>query len=284
MLPDDQWFTEICVEGGSAFSLKLKSKLHEEKTPYQTIAIYDTETFGHLMIIDGCTMVSQRENFIYHEMMSHPALFTHDNPENVVIIGGGDCGTLREVLRHDKVKSATQIELDERVPRLAEQYFPELCEANNDSRAHFYFGDGIRWMQQAPANSIDIIIIDSTDPVGPAEGLFTESFYRDCYQALRKGGIIVQQSESPLFHLDIIKAMRHSMRAAGFSTTRTLQFYQCIYPSGWWSCTLAGKDRNLDELREHDINNRNFESHYYNVDIHRAAGVLPEFVRTSLND
>ena len=149
MLPDDQWFTEICEEGGSAFSLKLKSKLHQEKTPYQTIAIYDTETFGHLMIIDGCTMVSQRENFVYHEMMSHPALFTHDNPENVVIIGGGDCGTLREVLRHDKVKSATQIEIDERVTRLAEQYFPELCDANNDSRAHFYFGDGIRWMQQA---------------------------------------------------------------------------------------------------------------------------------------
>jgi len=284
MLPDDQWFTEICQEGGSAFSLKLKSRLHEEKTPYQTIAIYDTETFGHLMVIDGCTMVSQRENFVYHEMMSHPALFTHDNPENVVIIGGGDCGTLREVLHHDKVKSATQIEIDERVTRLAEQYFPELCEANNDNRAHFYFGDGIRWMQQSPANSIDIIIIDSTDPIGPAEGLFTEAFYRDCYQALRSGGIIVQQSESPLYHLDIIKAMRRSMRAAGFGTTRTLQFFQCIYPSGWWSCTLAGKNRNLGEMREDDINNRRFATGYYNVDIHRAAGMLPEFARSVLDD
>jgi len=283
MLPNDQWFTEICQEGGSAFSLKLKSKLHEETTPYQTIAIYDTEAFGHLMVIDGCTMVSQRENFVYHEMMSHPALFTHDNPENVVIIGGGDCGTLREVLRHEKVKSTTQIEIDERVTRLAEQYFPELCEANNDSRAQFYFGDGIRWMQQAPANSIDIIIIDSTDPIGPAEGLFTEAFYRDCYHALRGGGIIVQQSESPLYHLDILKTMHQSMRAAGFSTTRTLQFFQCIYPSGWWSCTLAAKDRNLDEMREDDINNRGFETRYYNVEIHRAAGILPEFVRTGLS-
>ncbi len=284
MLPDDQWFTEICKEGGSAFSLKLKSKLHEEKTPHQIIAIYDTETFGHLMVINGCTMVSQRENFIYHEMMSHPALYTHDNPENVVIIGGGDCGTLREVLYHTEVKSVTQIEIDERVTRLAEQYFPELCEANIDSRALFYFGDGIQWMQQAPANSIDIIIIDSTDPVGPAEGLFTEAFYRDCYQALRRGGIIVQQSESPLYHLDNIKTMHQSMRAASFNATCTLQFFQCLYPSGWWSCTMAGKNNNLGEFREHDINIRNFETRYYNVDIHQAARVLPEFLRSNLND
>ncbi len=282
MLQEDQWFTEICEEGGSAFSLELKSKLHEERTPFQRIEIFDTQTFGHLMIIGGCTMVSQRENFIYHEMMSHPALFTHNRPENVVIIGGGDCGTLREVLQHAEVRKATQIEIDERVTRLAERYFPELCTSNHDPRAEFFFVDGIRWMQEAEADSLDIIIIDSTDPVGPAEGLFTEAFYEDCYRALRSGGIIVQQSESPLYHLELIKGMHQSMRSAGFDSSRTMQFSQCIYPTGWWSCTLAGKDCDLETFREADCNRRDFVTRYYNAAIHRAAGVLPEFVQVAL--
>ncbi|MFQ5489058.1 MAG: polyamine aminopropyltransferase, partial [Gammaproteobacteria bacterium] len=132
MTLDKGWFTEICEEGGSAFSLKIKGKLHEEQTPYQTIAIYETETFGNLMVIDGFVMLSSRDNFLYHEMLAHPALFTHDNPRRVLIIGGGDCGTLREVLQHQEVEEVWQVEIDERVTRLAERYFPELCAANDD--------------------------------------------------------------------------------------------------------------------------------------------------------
>src|SRR5207244_3082763 len=131
---DKTWFTEPMEKTGTAFSLKLGEKLHEEQTAYQKIEIYRTATFGHLMTIDGCTMVSTRDNFLYHEMMSHPALNSHPNPKNVVIVGGGDCGTLREVLKHKSVTSATQVEIDERVTRLAEKYFPELCEANGDKR------------------------------------------------------------------------------------------------------------------------------------------------------
>ncbi len=268
---NDQWFTEIAENTGSAFSLKIKSRLHVEQSPYQTIEIYDTATFGKLMVIDGCTMLSTRDNFIYHEMMSHPALYTHSKPEKVVIIGGGDCGTLQAVLQHAAVKQAWQIDIDERVTRLSEQYFPELCTANNDARANLYFGDGIQWIKDADAGSIDIIIVDSTDPVGPAEGLFTEAFFRDCLNALRADGIIVQQSESPLLHMHIITAMHASMRKAGFTHTRTLNFPQCIYPSGWWSCTMASKENTLDNIRLEDINNRPFETRYYNADIHTAA-------------
>jgi len=279
---NDQWFTEIAANNGTAFSLQIKDKLHEEHSLYQKIEIYDTETFGKLMVIDGCTMLSTRDNFIYHEMMSHPVLFTHDNPTNVVIIGGGDCGTLQAVLQHPEVGQAWQIDIDERVTRLSEQYFPELCTSNNDPRAQFYFGDGIQWIKEAKNNSIDIIIVDSTDPIGPAEGLFTEAFFRDCLRALRPDGIIVQQSESPLLHTDIITSMHQSMKQAGFKFTRTLNFPQCIYPSGWWSCTMASKENTLEEIRKKDINATSLKTKYYNEAIHKAAMALPEFMKDSI--
>ncbi len=131
-------------------------------------------------------MLTARDNFIYHEMLSHPALFSHPSPEHVVIIGGGDCGTLREVLKHDGVTRALQVEIDERVTRLAEEFFPELCASNSDPRAEFLFDDGIQWMKDADPGSVDVIIVDSTDPIGPAEGLFTEAFYRDCLPCTRR--------------------------------------------------------------------------------------------------
>ena len=173
---DSNWFSEFYEPGGSAFGLKIRAKLHEEQSAYQRIEIYDTETFGHLMVIDGCVMLTQRDNFLYHEMMAHPALFSHAAPRRVVVIGGGDCGTLREVLRHEGIQHAIQVEIDERVTRLSEQYFPELCEANHDPRAELRFEDGIAWFANAPAASADVVIVDSTDPVGPAEGLFSEPF------------------------------------------------------------------------------------------------------------
>jgi spermidine synthase len=261
-----KWFTEEHSGAGSAFSLKIKRKLHEEQSPFQHHEIYETETFGNLMVLDGCTMVTTRDNFLYHEMMSHPALFTHPNPKKVWIIGGGDCGTLREVLKHPSVEQVIQIDIDERVTRLAEKYFPELCESNNDPRADLKFIDGIKWIKDAAPDSVDIIIVDSTDPVGPAEGLFTDN------------GLLVQQSESPLLHLELLKDMRNAMSAAGFASLQTLYFPQCIYPSGWWSATMAGKSA-LNGFREQDSANKAFETEYYNVDIHRGALAQPEFVK-----
>ena len=279
MTLNDKWFTEICDGCGTAFSLKIKQKLHEEKTPFQTIAIYETETFGNLMVIDGCTMVSTRDNFLYHEMMSHSVLFTHPDPENVVIIGGGDCGTLREVLKHPGVKKAWQIEIDQRVTELSQHYFPELCESNNDPRAQLLFIDGIKWMADAAPGSIDIIIIDSTDPVGPAEGLFTEAFYRDCIKALTRNGILIQQSESPLVHQKILQAMYQDMRTAGFNQLTTLNFPQCIYPSGWWSATMASVSKPLRDFRRDDARNKVFATTYYNAEIHQGALAMPEFFK-----
>ncbi|ALP54435.1 spermidine synthase [Candidatus Tenderia electrophaga] len=280
MTLDESWFSEIHAGAGSAFSLKITEKLHEEQTPFQYIEIFDTETFGRLMVIDGCYMVTGRDNFLYHEMMTHPALFTHPDPKRVLIIGGGDCGTLREVLKHQDVERVWQVDIDEAVTRLSEKYLPELCESNGDIRARLLFEDGIKWIENAEDASIDVIIVDSTDPVGPAEGLFGASFYRQCQRALHSDGILIQQSESPLLHLDLLKDMHSSMRDAGFRESKTLHFPQPCYPSGWWSATMASKETTgLDGFRADDVRNKTFKTRYYNAGIHKAALTQPEFCR-----
>jgi len=278
---DNHWFTEVDITHGTAFSLRITAKLHEEQTPFQRITIYDTTEFGKLMTLDQMFMVTDRDNFIYHEMITHPALFTHPAPRQVVIIGGGDCGTLREVLKHDEIKQVVQIEIDERVTRVAEQYFPQLCESNQDPRAHFQFQDGIKWMADAPDHSVDVIIVDSTDPLGPAEGLFDSAFYRQCRRVLTAHGILAQQSESPLLHLPLLQSIHQAMREAGFANTRTLHFPQCIYPSGWWSVTLAGAS-GLTQFRINEVLNKKFNTLYYNADIHQASFALPTFVTEAL--
>jgi spermidine synthase len=282
MTLDNHWFTEISKDHGYGLSLKILSKLHEERTPYQLIEIYQTEHFGNLMVIDGCIMLTGRDNFIYHEMLAHPALFTHPHPRQVLIIGGGDCGTLREVLKHPEVEQATQVEIDERVTRLAERYFPELTQVNKDPRAVLKFSDGIRWVSESPDNHYDLILVDSTDPVGPATGLFSERFFRDCHRVLAPGGILAQQSESPLFHTSLIKSMHVALRSGGFTEVLALTFPQCTYPSGWWSVTLAGKDTLLRSFREQAVADKSFDTRYYNAAIHRAAMALPEFFHQAL--
>ena len=277
-MPDtSQWFTETSDATGSGFALRVRRKLHEEQSRYQKIEIYETTDWGNLMVIDDCIMLTTRDNFLYHEMMSHPALFTHPDPKRVVIIGGGDCGTLREVLRHPGVRQVTQIDIDERVTRLSETYFPELCESNDDPRAELLFIDGIKWMQQAEAASIDVIIVDSTDPVGPGEVLFSEEFYRACHDALQPDGLIVQQSESPLLHRALLKRIRHDMVSAGFAGTRTLQFPQPVYPGGWWSATMAMSLSAWPEPRYAEMG-KIAGMRYFNRAIFDAALALPAFM------
>jgi len=281
MTLDENWFSE--TDQDMAFSLRIRRKLHEEQTPFQKIEVYDTASFGNLMVIDGCVMLTDRDNFIYHEMMAHPVLFAHPNPKNVLIIGGGDCGTLREVLKHDCVQRATQVDIDERVTRVSEQFFPQLCESNDDPRADLRFDDGIAHVKNAEPGSIDVIIIDSTDPVGPAEGLFSTPFYKDCRRALGSDGLLVQQSESPLLHTDtILRPMHDSLRAAGFLDMLTLHFPQASYPSGWWTATIAAKDATVCFHREEAAEELPFHTDYYNAAIQRAAAATPEFFRRKL--
>lgn len=263
-------------------SLQIRRKLHDEQSPYQRIEVYETESFGRLLTLDGITMLTSRDNFIYHEMMAHPALFSHPRPRDVVIVGGGDCGTLHEVLKHDDVENVLQVELDERVTRVCERFFPELCASNGDTRARFLFEDAVAWMAAAAPDGADAIILDTTDPIGQAERLFEAPFYTDCRRVLRPGGILAAQSESPLLDLELLLGMRKAMCRAGFAAVRTLLFPQCTYPSGWWSCTLARRERAFEETRAEPSGARRIETRYYNAAVHRASQALPEFLQEVL--
>jgi spermidine synthase len=282
-MTETSWHFEQFEPTGSAIGYRITRKLDEVQSPFQKIEIYESTDWGNLMLIDGAMMLTARDNFLYHEMISHPALFTHANPEQVVIIGGGDCGTLREVLKHPGVKKAVQCDIDEQVTRMAEKWFPELCDANDDPRAELMFDDGIAYMQNVAPGSLDIVIVDSTDPVGPAEGLFNKAFYASCFRALKDDGLLIQQSESPLMQLALIQAMRDEMGKAGFTSFKTLPFPQPCYPTGWWSVTLARKGEGFD-FREADARAKAFKTKYYTPDLHRGVLVAPPFVAEALGE
>lgn len=282
-MSQQEWLYENFEPAGSSIGYRITRKLDEVQSPFQKIEIYESTDWGNLMLIDGAMMLTARDNFLYHEMIAHPVLFTHAAPRRVVIIGGGDCGTLREVLKHPGVEKVTQCDIDEQVTRMAEKYFPELCESNADPRAEILFDDGLAYMKHCPAGSVDVIIVDSTDPVGPAEGLFNAAFFSDCARALKPDGILVQQSESPLVLLDLINEMRDEMRKAGFQSFQTLPFPQPCYPTGWWSVTLARKAADADfAFRKADAASKAFDTLYYSAEIHAGAQQLPPFVAKAL--
>ncbi|MFP4155779.1 MAG: polyamine aminopropyltransferase [Halothiobacillaceae bacterium] len=280
---EGDWKFEVVDEMGAAFGLKVRGKLHDEQTPWQHLEVFETERWGNLMVLDEVFMLSSLENFLYHEMMAHPAMFTHPDPKRVVIIGGGDCGTLREVLKHPGVESVIQVDIDEAVTRASERFFPELCDANDDARATLLFDDGIKWMRAAESGSVDIIIVDSTDPIGPGTGLFGPDFIADCHRVLGEGGIMVGQSESPFYHLELMKNYHRAMIAAGFGARRSLLFPQPVYPGGSITCTLASKGLSLDEFRFADAAAKPFVTRYYNAEIHRGALAQPEFMKAALS-
>ena len=275
---DDTWYTEQWAGEGSAISLELKEKIHDFQSPYQRVEVFQTTRFGKLMTLDGLVMVTERDEFVYHEMLVHPAMFTHADPKRVLIIGGGDCGTLREVLKHDSVQQVDMVELDQAVTEAAALHFPTLHAASFDPRARLYFQDGIAWVADAEPGSYDVILIDSTDPVGPAQGLFSVDFYRDCQRALASGGVLAAQSESPLFHADLIRAMQRDLKAAGFADVATVDFPQCTYPSGWWSVTIGARDGSASAFRGEGNPRPPFASRYYNAARHRGALAPAQFM------
>ncbi len=268
-----QWQIEYFKSAGTCFGLEVSEKLHSEQSPYQKIEVFETKALGKLLTLDDCFMVSTKDNYFYHEMITHPAILAHHAPKNIAIIGGGDCGTLKECLKHKDVEKVTQIDIDERVTRVSELFFPELCDQNKDERAHLLFQDGVQWIKDQQDESIDILIIDSTDPVGFAEALFKEAFQRDCLTKMAPGGIIIQQSESPVLHIDtVISPLHNSLQAAGFSSPKTLGFPQPVYPSGYWSVTMAIKGQaDWKNHRCTDETANQLNTNYYSIDIHNSS-------------
>ena len=272
-LNEADWFTEVTEEKGFIYGFQITERLHEEKTPYQHIEVYQTKHFGRLLVLDGVVMLTELYHYFYHEMMAHPALCAHPAPADVVIVGGGDCGVLREVARHDGIRHITQVELDERVTRVSVEFFPELCEANADPRVSFIFTDAVNWMKQAATDSVDVLILDTVDPIGQAKRLFGEEFYSDCRRVLRDNGAMVAQTGSPILDIDFLAQVQQRMRQVGFVDIRTLQFPVPFYPISWWTASVACKGEWLSDPRL-----LNFPTRYYNESVHRACQILPEYL------
>lgn len=276
------WFSELITEH-SRLSLRVKAHLFHEASEFQTVDVYDTHDFGRVMTIDDKFMVTDRDEFIYHDMISHVPLLAHPRPRRVLIIGGGDGGTLREVLRHPEVEEAVLCEIDPVVIEAARRYFPALsCEFDNP-RARVLVRDGLQYIREVE-QPFDVILIDSTDPAGPAEGLFGEAFYRSVHAALSDDGIMVAQSEGPLWNIEVVGQIIALNRRI-FSEVQLYTFPTPTYPFGYWSFAFASKRFHpLDDLNEARAEVIAGSTRYYNAGVHRAAFALPNFVKRALEE
>lgn len=261
--------------------------IHERlQTPFQSIDVFEAQGWGTVLALGGVTNVTDRDESGYHEMLAHPALLAHPAPKRVLIIGGGDGGTLREVLRHPVVELAVLVDIDGEVIRCARQYFPQCAIALDDPRAQVIVGDGLAYVEQAAAagGQFDVILVDSTDPVDAAVELFTEKFYRHCATLLGDGGILVPQSDSPTFYLDRVAGVYHTLSEI-FSNTRLYLGQVTAYPGGVWAYTAASQTIDLaTSIEPQGARVRQLEPdlRYANGPFIAAAFALPTYVQRRL--
>lgn len=286
--PRSIWFTER--DDNIALSLKHTGDvLYKKQSPYQRVEIIDTYAYGKTLILDGMVMTTEKDEYVYHEMITHIPLFSHPNPKKVLIIGGGDGGAAREILKHDSIEHIDLVEIDPFVVEASKQFLPTISSSFSNSKLHTIIDDGLKYVKNCPKESYDIIIVDSTDPVGPAEGLFTKEFYEDVYDCLKPMGIMVTQSESPRFNANVFTEIQQCYRDIfGKKNVHPYLAYIPTYPSGMWSFSLCSKERihPIQDLNKKKIRTflKNHRLQYYTEDIHASAFVLPAFVQTLLPD
>lgn len=259
-------------------TMRVKNVLYSGKSEFQAIDVIDTEFFGKVLLLDGLVMTTETDEFFYHEMIAHIPMLSHPNPESVLVIGGGDGGTVREVLRHSCVKRVVLCEIDGTVIEVCKKYLPQLSKELDDPRVDIQVRDGIEYIAQCK-KEFDIILIDSTDPMGPGEGLFTTEFYNNVNAALKDGGIMACQSESPIADQKEIKMMKPLLKKA-FPIVRTYVGPMPTYPAGYWSWTFCSNTvKPLDYIDETRADEITKGAKLYNKDIHRAVFALPNFVK-----
>lgn len=282
----DLWFNEK-YEEDVAFSVKVTNHLHSEKTPFQQIDFFDSKTFGRFFTLDGFMMVTEKDEFIYHEMITHVAMAVNPEVRRVLIIGGGDGGTAREILRYKTVKKVDLVEIDQRVVELCKQYLPLTAQPfNQDNRLVLHFQDGLDFVRSAKNNSYDLILVDSTDPIGPGEGLFTYDFYHHCERILSQEGILINQHESPYYESDAYEMKRsHAKIKASFPIARVYQFHMPTYPSGHWLFGFASKKYDpIKDLKSEKWEALGLYTKYYNTKLHQGAFMLPTYVKEILEN
>ena len=273
----DFWFTET-FNDTVGNTIKVKETIFRGRSDYQKIEIVDTYQFGRTLILEGSVQLTEKDEFTYHEMISHIPLFTHPHPEHVLVIGGGDGGTIREVMKHSTVSRAKLVEIDPLVIEKSKQFLPFVsCEMDN-SRVEVIIQDGIQYVK--PYTGIfDVILIDSTDPVGPAVGLYREEFFKDVHKALKDDGIMVAQSESPFYDEHIVRELYATLKPL-FPIRKMYLTPVPSYPSGFWSFAFCSKkyDPPLDNRCE-DLRRFNLSTRYYNEAVHQAAFAIPNFIQ-----
>ncbi len=276
------WFTEKHTPG-AGITLKCSKTLYSSKTPFQQIDILETEEFGRMLLLDGLVMTTERDEFIYHEMLVHPPMHFHTKAENILVIGGGDGGAVRELLRYPFVKKIILCEIDQKVVEAAKRFFPSLANCLEDEKVEVVYQDGSALLK-GHRGDFDLILVDSTDPIGAAKTLFTRKFYKSCKDALRNQGLICAQSESPIYHLETINSMIGHVREAGFGCSRLYTAPIPTYPGGFWSWLMAGQEKlNLDVKDRTVLPEHEYEKlSYFNLDILQAAFCLPNFLKRAI--
>ena len=277
-----QNFYKEITPAGFGIAIKQKEVLFSEQSEFQKIEIIDTDsTLGKILTLDGLMMTTEGDEYFYHEMISHIPMMNHKNPKSVLVIGGGDGGTVREVLKHDTVEKVVLCEIDEMVIDACKKYLPTIAGKLDDPKVEVLVEDAIVYIKNKE-NEFDIVLIDSTDPMGPGEGLFTEEFYTNVKKSLKKGGIVCAQSESPVVNKEEIKKM-YTLLKKVFPITSTFTSPIPTYPGGYWAWAFCSENIEplsyLDEKRCEEITKT---SKIYNKEYHLARFALPNFLKNLL--
>jgi spermidine synthase len=283
-----QWLTD----SNGQFALAIRHDgncLFREQSPFQTVEVFQTQAFGKMLTIDSMVMCTEVDEAAYHEMIAQVPMLSHGGVEHVLVIGAGDGGTIRELMRHDSIQQVTMVEIDEAVVRASKQLLPSISSAFDHPKLDLRIDDGIKFLQQATPERYDLIIIDSSDPVGPSEGLFSESFYRDVFRALKPGGVITVQSEGPMFNQSAFQDLNRCLkRVFGLDSVHCYLVFIPTYPTGMWSLTYCRKNgphplKDLDENRIQAFSAQH-PLRYYNLDVHRAAFCLPNHIKAMIDE
>lgn len=276
------WFTEEHTPT-VRFSIKVKEQLLSKKSPFQQIDVFDSDEFGRFFTLDGLMMVTEKDEFIYHDMIVHVPMATNPEIKRVLVIGGGDGGTVRELTRYKTIEKIDMVDIDEMVVNVCKQYLKQTSRKLDDPRVTLYFEDGLKFVRRFE-NEYDLIIVDSTDPFGPGEGLFTKEFYGNCFKALTEDGILVNQHENPYYET-FLGAMQRAHRRIKelFPVCRVYQAFIPTYPSGHWLFGFASKKFDpIKDLNAEKWNALGLDTKYYNTELHTGSFMLPNYVKKIL--
>ncbi len=276
------WFSEPHTPDVK-LSVRVEKQLYSGESEFQRIDVFESPELGRFLVLDGFVMLTEKDEFIYHEMIVHVPMAVHPNVHSVLVIGAGDGGAVRELVKYPEIERIDLAEIDRQVVEVCREYLPRVSCGMNDERLHIYYEDGLKFVRRKE-NEYDLIIVDSTDPFGPGEGLFTKEFYGSCYKALREDGVMVNQHESPFYEADAMACMRaHRRIVESFPISRVYQAHIPTYPSGHWLFGFASKRYHpVHDLDSERWLARGLDTRYYTPRLHQGAFCLPAYVEKLL--